>query len=165
MEVKVEGLQALQVKMKSTKKKISESGMKGLEAAGLAINEQAIRNIRNKDIWTTGNLANSARVERKGYQVQAGFFGSVDKGYAAAVEYGRGKSQRKGAIPLRKTMKNWVHKKLGIPYGKELDQVTFLVTRKIHRKGTQGKPFFTPAVEMYKSKIEKIIANEINKSI
>jgi hypothetical protein len=45
--------------------------------------------------------------------VDAGFFSSEQSnGYAEYVEFGRGPSKSRGAIPLEDSLKAWVHRKL-----------------------------------------------------
>ena len=105
-------------------------------------------------------------MQKDGEEIDAGFFSSgSDEGYAAAVEYGRGPTKRAGEIPLRTTLKAWVHRKLGVPYGKGLDRAAFLIARKIHREGTKPQPFFVPAVKKVEDKIHDIVSKFIDDSL
>jgi hypothetical protein len=111
-------------------------------------------------------LSGSGKVQKDKNGVDAGFFAEgSSEGYASFVEYGRGPTKQAGQIPLRTTLKAWVHRKLGIPYGKELESATFLIARKIHRKGTKAQPFFNPAVKKVEDKISDIIGKFINEAI
>lgn len=166
MEVEIEGLRGLQADLKKTSAEAGEGMRKGLQAAGLEIIAEAKQNLNINRTNNTGVLRASGRVQADKEGVDAGFFseGSTD-GYAAAVEYGRGPTKKAGTIPLRTTLEAWVHRKLGIPYGKELKSATFLIARKIHRKGTKPQPFFTPAVKKIESKITSIIEKYIGEAL
>lgn len=166
MEVEIEGLRGLQADLKKTSAEAGEGMRKGLQAAGLEIIAEAKQNLNINRTNNTGVLRASGRVQADKEGVDAGFFseGSTD-GYAAAVEYGRGPTKKAGIIPLRTTLEAWVHRKLGIPYGKELKSATFLISRKIHRKGTKPQPFFTPAVKKIESKITSIIEKYIGEAL
>jgi HK97 gp10 family phage protein len=159
MEVKIEGLQNLKADFSRVTKKVGNAADKGLQELGLEIVAEAKLNLNRNKTNTTGTLRASGKVQKDKDGVDAGFFSDSSslEGYAAYVEYGRGPTQRAGTIPLRTTMKAWVHKKLGIPYGKELDRATYLITRKIHRKGTKPQPFFVPAVKKFEDKAVEII--------
>lgn len=166
MEVKIEGLNELFASFDRTARKVDAEALKGLQSAGLEIVAEAKRNLNQNKTNNTGTLRASGKIQKDKDGVDAGFFSSESsEGYAAYVEYGRGPTQKAGQIPLRTTLKAWVHRKLGIPYGKELDSATFLIARKIHRKGTKAQPFFAPAVKKFEDKVKDIVSDTINKAL
>lgn len=166
MEVKIEGLRELRADLTKVSREANKGVSKGLQSVGLEIVAEAKQNLNQNKTNNTGTLRNSGKVQKDGDDIDAGFFSSgSSEGYAAAVEYGRGPSKRKGAIPLSTTIKAWAHRKLGIPYGKELDNAAFLIARKIHRKGTKPQPFFVPAVKKFEDKIADIINKYVKEAL
>ena len=164
--VEIEGLRALKADLKEVTREIEEAVDKGLQAAGLEMVAEAKQNLNHNKTNNTGMLRASGKVQKDKDGVDAGFFAEgSSEGYASFVEYGRGPTKQAGQIPLRTTLKAWVHRKLGIPYGKELESATFLIARKIHRKGTKAQPFFNPAVKKVEDKISDIIGKFINEAI
>lgn len=163
--IKVEGQQALKANLDKVAKELGAAGDKALQAVGLEIVAEAKVNLNANKTNNTGMLRSSGKVQKaEDGTVDAGFFSSEQQnGYAEYVEYGRGPSKKKGAIPLEDSLKAWVHRKLGIAYGKELDSATFLIARKIHREGTKPQPFFAPAVKKIEDKFEEIISKYIKK--
>lgn len=163
--IKVEGQQALRANLDKVTKELGAAGDKALQAVGLEIIAEAKVNLNANKTNNTGMLRSSGKVQKaEDGTVDAGFFSSEQQnGYAEYVEYGRGPSKNKGAIPLEDSLKAWVHRKLGIAYGKELDSATFLIARKIHRKGTKPQPFFAPAVKKIEDKFEEIVSKYIKK--
>ena len=166
MEIEIEGLRELRAGLANASKRAEAGTMKGLQAVGLEIVAEAKLNLQRNGTNNRRTLSNSGKVQKDKDGVDAGFFseGSM-QGYASAVEYGRGPTKRAGEIPLRTTLKAWVHRKLGIPYGKELDSASFLIARKIHRKGTKPQPFFVPAVKKIEEKIDEIVSKYINNAL
>lgn len=162
--VEIEGLRALKADLKEVTREIEEAVDKGLQAAGLEMVAEAKQNLNHNKTNNTGMLRASGKVQKADDgSVDAGFFSSgSDNGYAAYVEYGRGPTQKAGTIPLETGIRAWAHRKLGIPYGKELDSAAFLISRKIHRKGTKPQPFFAPAVKKIEGKIRDIVSRYIN---
>lgn len=166
MDIKIEGLRELRADIASTRKNAEAGAMKGMQEAGLEIIAEAKMNLNQNKTNNTGTLRASGKVQKDKDGVDAGFFAEgSSEGYASFVEYGRGPTRQAGQIPLRTTLKAWVHRKLGIPYGKELESATFLIARKIHRKGTKAQPFFVPAVKKVEDKISDIIGKFINEAI
>lgn len=158
MEIKVEGLRSIRADFDAVKGVIDRAAMEGLERVGLEIVAEAKLNLNHNRTNNTGLLRASGKVQKDEKGVDAGFFSSdLDDGYAAYVEFGRGPTKQAGTIPLRTSLKAWVHRKLGIPYGKELDSATYLIARKIHRRGTKPQPFFAPAVKKFEDKIAAIV--------
>lgn len=166
MEVQIEGLRELRSNLASIARKAGTAADKGLQEVGLEIVAEAKLNLNQNKTNNTGTLRASGKVQKDGEEIDAGFFSSgSNEGYAAAVEYGRGPTKRAGEIPLRTTLKAWVHRKLGVPYGKELDRAAFLIARKIHREGTKPQPFFVPAVKKIEDKIHDIVSKFIDDSL
>ncbi len=169
MDVRIEGLQSLRANMDRVTKKVHEEADKALQSAALEIIAEAKVNLDQNGSIAFGNLRKSGKVQKnKDGSIDAGFFSSEqDNGYAAYVEYGRGptKTQTPGDVTLETSLRAWVHRKLGIPEGKDLDRAAFFIARKIHRKGTRPKPFFVPAVKKYESKISQIIDKIIKKAL
>ena len=169
MEVKVEGLRGVRADFGKAKAMVGKAADAALQSVGLEIVEEAKRNIDRNRTTAFGNLIASGKVQKdKDGGIDAGFFSKgSDNGYAAAVEYGRGPTKKASpdGITLETSIKAWVHRKLGIAYGKELDGAAFLIARKIHRKGTKAQPFFVPAVKMFEDKIQQYVDKYIKKEI
>lgn len=168
MDVKVEGQRELKAAMEKATEQVGASAMKAMQSVGLSIIAEAKSNLNANKTNNTGVLRASGKVQKGEDEgtIDAGFFSSSGKdGYAAAVEYGRGPSKRRGTIPLEDSLKAWVHRKLGVPYGKELDSAAFLIARKIHRKGTKAQPFFAPAVKKFENQIAQIMDKKIKEEI
>jgi HK97 gp10 family phage protein len=166
MEIKIEGLKELRADFARASAKAGDGVMRGLQKVGLEIVAEAKKNLNQNKTNNTGTLRASGKVQKDGDGIDAGFFAQgSDEGYASHVEYGRGPTKKAGQIPLRTTLKAWVHRKLGIPYGKELESATYLIARKIHRKGTKAQPFFTPAVRKFEEKVSDIVSDHVDKSL
>lgn len=150
-------------------KKVHEEADKALQSAALEIIAEAKVNLDQNGSIAFGNLRKSGKVQKnKDGSIDAGFFSSEqDNGYAAYVEFGRGptKTQTPGDVTLETSLRAWVHRKLGIPEGEDLDRAAFFIARKIHRKGTRPKPFFAPAVQKVEAKIGQIIDKIIKKAL
>lgn len=165
MELSFEGMRELEVNLKRTTDKVGEASMKGLQAVGLEIIAEAKLNLKRNRTTNTGALSASGKVQKDDTGVDAGFFSqNSSEGYAAVVEYGRGptKTTVPGPIPVRDVIKAWAHRKLGIPYGKDLDKAAYFIARKIHRRGTRPQPFLGPAVEKIQQKFDDIMSRYIN---
>jgi hypothetical protein len=170
--IQVEGIDYVCRQLRKADAKVRTAAVDALQAEGWNIISEAVSNIRQKRIWNTGLLAQSGKSEKNlsRQEVSVGFFGTENKsGYAEFVENGR----RAGKFPPvgvdRDNPKNasdiaqWVHKKLRMPYGKELNTVAFLIARKIARQGTEPHPFFKPALEKRKGYILRALQNAVNK--
>ena len=169
MDIKVEGVRGLRADFSKATKKIDAAANEALQALGLEIVAEAKENLRRNRTYASGDLIASGKVQKdKDGGIDAGFFSREgEQGYAAAVEYGRGPTKKASpdGITLETSIKAWVHRKLGIAYGKELDGAAFLIARKIHRKGTKAQPFFVPAVKMFEGKIQQYVDRYIKKEI
>lgn len=169
MEIEIEGLRNIRADFGKAKDMVGKAGMKALQEVGLEIVAEAKLNLKRNRTTNTGALSASGKVQKdKDGGIDAGFFSAEgEQGYAAAVEYGRGPTKKASpdGITLETSIKAWVHRKLGIAYGKELDGAAFLIARKIHRKGTKAQPFFVPAVKMFEDKIQQYVDKYIKKEI
>lgn len=166
MQIEIEGLKGLRADFANVSARAGDGAMEGLENLGLEIVAEAKKNLNQNKTNNTGTLRSSGKVQKDKEGVDAGFFGKGSgEGYAAYVEYGRGPTTKAGQIPLRTALKAWVHRKLGVPYGKELDAAAFLIARKIHRKGTKPQPFFVPAVKRFEDKIAEIVNKFIEEAL
>jgi len=83
---------------------------------------------------------------------------SVNAKYGTDVERG----QKPGTWPNKDDLMYWVRKKLKVPKNK-LKGITYLISRKIHDKGTDAQPFFEPAVKKGQRKfflgVKRLLAN------
>lgn len=166
MEIEIEGLRELRANLDKAVKNADKGMMKGLQVVGLEIIAEAKQNLVKNKTNNTRALSSSGKVQKDKDGIDAGFFSEgSSQGYASAVEYGRGPTKKAGEIPLRTTLKAWVHRKLGVPYGKELDSASFLIARKIHRKGTKPQPFFVPAVKKFEDKISDIVSKFVGEAL
>ena len=166
MEIEIEGLRELRANLDKAVKNADKGMMKGLQVVGLEIIAEAKQNLVKNKTNNTRALSSSGKVQKDKDGIDAGFFSEgSSQGYASAVEYGRGPTKKAGEIPLRTTLKAWVHRKLGVPDGKELDSASFLIARKIHRKGTKPQPFFVPAVKKFEDKISDIVSKFVGEAL
>jgi HK97 gp10 family phage protein len=168
MEIEIEGLRELRANLEKAARTTQQGAMKGLQEVGLEIVAEAKLNLQRNGTNNRRTLSNSGKVQKDKDGVDVGFFGKGSKGgYAAAVEYGRGPTEKpsEDGITLRTSLRDWVHRKLGIPKGKELETATFLIARKIHKEGTKPQPFFTPAVEKFQDKISDIVSKTVGEAL
>ena len=175
--ITLEGERELYAKIEQTTRETLKAARRGLREGGMAIVADAKDNLRGNHSVVTGQLRASGKVQAvEGDEdaIDAGFFAQgSSQGYAYFVEYGRRatkttttlKETTKTTTTLKETIKAWVHKKFGVPYGKELERIAFFITRKIHRKGTRPHPFFGPAVEKNKMDIERAISTAVKEEL
>lgn len=165
--ITLEGERELYAKIEQTTRETLKAARRGLREGGMAIVADAKDNLRGNHSVVTGQLRASGKVQAvEGDEdaIDAGFFAQgSSQGYAYFVEYGR--RATKTTTTLKETIKAWVHKKFGVPYGKELERIAFFITRKIHRKGTRPHPFFGPAVEKNKMDIERAISTAVKEEL
>lgn len=195
MEIEIEGLRNIRADFGKAKDMVGKAGMKALQEVGLEIVAEAKLNLKRNRTTNKGALSASGKVQKdKDGGIDAGFFSKgSSEGYAAAVEYGRGPSRKKGAIPLRETLKAWVRRKLGgralrsaavfnlmdeegnlvrksakdIKKSEEelIEAAALAISRKIHKHGTKAQPFFVPAVKKFEDKIQQYVDRYIKKEI
>ena len=186
MDIKVEGVRGLRADFSKATKKIDAAANEALQALGLEIVAEAKENLRRNRTYASGDLIASGKVQKdKDGTIDAGFFSAEsDKGYAAAVEFGRGPSKKRSpdGITLQQSLKAWINKKMTNPTGGKnaidsaavfakktraeiVDTVAFLIARKIHREGTKAQPFFVPAVKMFEGKVQQYVDRYIKRKI
>ncbi len=66
--------------------------------------------------------------------------------------------------PPRQPIRKWVVRKLGLK-GKDADQATFFIRRKISRVGTPPRPFMLEALKVHKKLIARRIANAVARGL
>ena len=180
--IEVEGQRSLNAKLEKVAKELGAAGDKALQAVALDIVAEAKDNLDKNRTNAFGTLRESGKVQKaEDGTIDAGFFSSEkDKGYAAAVEYGRGPTikENDGGPTLKTSLKAWIRKKLTNPTGGKnamdsaavfakksqeemVEMVAFLIARKIHREGTKPQPFFAPAVKAIEDKFEEIVSKYI----
>lgn len=150
--IEVTGLDQVLGKLSTLPDGARRCAMEGLQSAGLQIVADAKANLRDNESVVTGLLRASGKVVKTGEEeIEVGFFDAKNQsGYALFVEYGR----RSGKYPPIDNILAWVRKKLRIKDIKAAKARAFLVARGIARKGTKPHPFFAPAVEAGKKRIE-----------
>lgn len=156
-EIKVEGLNELMRAIDQSGKYTKEAVLRGLHAAGLAIEAEAKMNLKHNGSVVTGALRDSGHTQKTKDGIDVGFFDSTGRnsGYAWFVEFGR----RAGKFPPLDEIQQWVYKKLHMDE-KASRSVGFLIARKIAKFGTKPHPFFQPAVEKIMPKLEEYVKQE-----
>lgn len=81
--------------------------------------------------------------------------------YGYYIEFGR----RAGRFPPPIALALWVKRRLGISDPKELRRATYLVGRRIARRGFAARPFLRPAVRGSEAAVRAVIAREIGAAI
>ena len=158
-EIELEGMGELHMKFDRVTRKVLAEADEGLKRGGMKIIAGAQLNLKANGTNNTGLLSNSGKVQKidSGYDV--GFFSREgSNGYAEFIEYGR----RSGRFPPLKMIREWVWKKLRVDR-KRLDSASYLIGRKIARKGTRPQPFFSPAVKDNEREIVDAISEAIDK--
>ncbi len=123
-----------------------------------------------KRINASGNLYRSVRYEIVGRGADIGIALIWDD-YGDIVDEGRGKSTKGGPNQTwRNKIVQWMARKPGFAprQGLTTEQVAFLITRKINRKGYKAKPWIQPALDRvinqdFQQLFGDAIANEIEK--
>lgn len=128
-----------------------------LKRTGMNIVAEGQKNIRKApDTNNTGALSNSGKVQKKGTLSYEAGFGIK---YAEYAEYGR----KPGRMPPVKMMAEWAKKKLRVS-DKDKMSVGFVMARKIARRGTKGKHFFSSALETSKKYMEEQLEKAMNEA-
>lgn len=108
--------------------------MKKIKNLELIINDKKLlQDIKRKTPVSTGNLRNSLKIEivDKPGNVSIDLW-SLD--YFKYVDKGR----KPGKMPPMKSLTGWVSKHFNVSY-KKLNSLTFLIARKIGKKGIKGR--------------------------
>lgn len=183
----VEGERELFLNMQRVMGSNLSAARKGIRAGALNIINDAKQNLRGNHSVVTGQLRASGKVqavEGDKDAVDAGFFSQgKEKGYAAAVEYGR----RAGKMPPVEMLMEWLRKRTTksaalksalvhiegrrvrreSAYTKDdlLRSAAWGLAKWIAKHGTRPHPFFAPAVEKNKKAVEDAIKEAIAKDI
>lgn len=123
---------------------------KQLEVLGADIVNNMRRTLTTKRISASGNLRDSIQANVEPFKNNASTLQISMAGYGTIVDEGRGRTRQKG-ISSRTTgffadLKSWVRAKLGITNKQKLEQVTYLVYRKINQRGFAPKPFIESSI-------------------
>lgn len=125
--------------------------------------------LQSKKINASGNLSRSVRYEVVGQGAELGLALIWDE-YGDAVDEGRSPSKRGGPKQTwRNKIEGWIRfRGISPRQGVSREQLAFLITRKINKKGYKAKPWIQPALDrVLNQDFNKIfaegIAAEINK--
>lgn len=126
--------------------------------------------LETKRINAGGNLSRSVRYEIVGEGDEIGLALFWDD-YGDIVDEGRGRSNRGGPKQTwRDKIILWMNKKPGFAPRQQItkEQLAFLITRKINRKGYKAKPWIQPALDRvinqdFQELFGDAVANEIEK--
>lgn len=183
----VDGERELFLNMEKQTRGTLQAAMQGLRKGGLAIVADAKANLKDNGSVVTGQLRASGKVqavEGSPDEIDAGFFSQgSEKGYAAAVEYGR----RAGKMPPVDMLMEWMRKRTSkskalqsaiihmegrrvrreTAYTKDdlLRSAAWGLAKWIAKKGTKPHPFFAPAVEKNKKQVNDAITMAIQQEI
>lgn len=124
----------------------------------------------SKRINAGGNLSRSVRYEIVGEGDEIGLALFWDD-YGDIVDEGRGRSTKGGPNQTwRDKIIQWMNRKPGFAPRQQItkEQLAFLITRKINRKGYKAKPWIQPALDRvinqdFQELFGDAIANEIEK--
>lgn len=148
-----------------------------LEKAGLNIIADAKENLRENESIAKGLLRKSGRIQRVEGDPDALDIGFTMP-YAYFVEYGR----RSGKMPPLADIIGWLKKKTstrkgiknafesaaaheGMSADRYLRSLAYLIARAIGKKGTKPHPFFAPAIEKNKEKVNEAITMAIREEL
>lgn len=121
-----------------------------LEVLGADIVNNMRRTLTTKRISASGNLRDSIQANVEPFRNNVSTLEISMAGYGPIVDEGRGKTRQKG-ISSKTTgffadLKSWVQAKLGIRDKQKLEQVTYLVYRKINQRGYAPRPFIESSI-------------------
>ena len=144
-----------------------------LEGALDQLGQQFVDSLRNelssKRINASGGLSRSVRYEIVGKGAEIGLALIWDD-YGDIVDEGRGKSTKGGPKQTwRNKIEGWMRFRGIAPrQGMSYEQVAFLITRKINKKGYRARPWIQPAIDRvinqdFQQLFGDAIANEIEK--
>lgn len=160
--ITVEGLDKLLNALAKCDQTVIEAAMNGIVIGAQEMINDAKQNLRENTSVVTGLLRASGHVERKEYDVTAGFFDTTNRnsGYASFVEYGR----RSGKMPPPDEIGAWVYKKFHLKDWKQANSLGWAISKRIAQKGTEPHPFFGPAVKKNQNKIVKAVRDAVRRS-
>lgn len=127
-----------------------------LNRLGLELTSKTRKDLQSKGKNASNKLTRSLnhRVVVKSGAISFRWFGASHWG---AVDGGRKPSEggTKGSGKLKSRISKWIKQKGIVPSGNTThEQLTFLITRKIHEKGYRGTNIFTKNMEKFIPKIE-----------
>lgn len=132
--------------------------------------DEMVNQLATQNINASGKLSASAEdviVDSEGF-----VSGSVRaNSYWFYRNFGRGPTQNtSGKGELKKKIRQWIDDKGIVPDGKiTKDELAFLVTRKIHREGYEGKAFVSDTTNVVQPEIDRLIAEaafiDLNKNL
>lgn len=123
-----------------------------IEGALNQLGQQFVDSLRDeleqKRINASGNLYRSVRYEIVGKGDEIGIALFWDD-YGDIVDEGRGKSTKGGPMQTwRNKIEGWMRFRGIVPRQKmTYEQLAFLITRKINRKGYKARPWIQPAID------------------
>jgi hypothetical protein len=140
-----------------------------LDQLGQQFVDSLRQELDSKRISASGNLYRSVRYEIVGSGDEIGLALFWDD-YGDIVDEGRGRSNRGGPNQTwRNKIVGWINfKGISPRQGITREQLAFLITRKINRKGYKAKPWIQPALDRvinqdFQELFGDAVANEIEK--
>jgi len=127
--------------------------------------DEMIKQLAEKNINASGRLSASAEdviIDSEGF-----VSGTVRaNSYWFYRNFGRGPTQNTGSGQLRPKIRQWIDDKGINPKGNiSKDELAFLITRKIHREGYEGKAFVSDTTDVVQPEIDKLIADAAFKDL
>lgn len=158
--VYIEGMDEVLRSFDKYGKAVKLAAAKALQKGSLNIIADAQLNLRTNKSVVTGLLRQSGKVQKiDDYNLDVGFFDTTNKkGYAYYVEYGR----RSGGVPAKSIFAAWAYKKYHLHDWSHAFAIATNMAKRIAEQGTRPHPFFMPAIEKNKSKLNEALQNAIN---
>lgn len=105
---------------------------------GEALTAKLKEDIKSKPITKFGAVNASGKLyDSVSYEVDERGLRILAFDYAYFIEFGRGPTRTNGTGELRPKIRQWIDDKGIVPDGITKDSLAFLITRKIHREGTE----------------------------
>ena len=129
------------------------------------LKEITINELFTKDINASGNLVKSINYESKPTEDGTSIFvNMLDYGYA--LDGGRSGAKTKGGKSWKPLLINWIKTKGIRPRnGITIDELAFLIYRKINKRGYKAKPFVNPSIRKFTEKFPQEYALALNEDI
>ena len=127
--------------------------------------DEMVNQLATKNINASGKLSASAEdviIDSEGF-----VSGTVRaNSYWFYRNFGRGPTQNTGSGQLRPKIRQWIDDKGINPKGNiSKDELAYLITRKIHRDGYEGKAFVSDTTDIVQPEIDKLIADAAFKDL
>ncbi len=174
LKVEYKGLDNLMARLKAAPENIVQKVGAEVQSAAFMFRDGAKRDLANQG-GDRGTLLKSIAanpVDALSFKVSAVVFYApyvefgtkkkvrIEPGFEEAAAEAKGLPQRGGQLKFFETIKQWVRRK-GISSGKDLDHVSFLISRSILINGISPKPFFfkqfTPVRNKLITRLEKVV--------